>query len=416
MNSSTLEFHDELSHWLQIRFGAEGPGKLIESDAGLNRIAATFKPFLDQLKSPKVITVAGTNGKGETAYRIERQLLVQNKRVALWTSPHLLSVCERVRFDGKDIDVKRCMALFEKLEPLCEGLSYYEFLFLVFLQACIEEAPDVLLLEVGLGGRLDTVNLLDTDLALVCSIGLDHQAILGDSLEQILYEKLGICRRDKLCLTALDNPDLRAKAKNWCQAHGVPWWDAFAAKQLRLEDTYPRRNQILSSVAVGTFFDGAEFLNSFDSKTIKNDQLTFAGRREVMTLGVQRFIFIGAHNIDGFRQAVHFWSQAGYPDEIWSAFSNRPRADLNICVELLAQTPKQVKKIITTFDHARALTSDLAISLSNETSGRVEFVSDWKSLINQQDAKTIAIAGSYYFIASFMRELLLRGAIRSREF
>ncbi|MBH49071.1 MAG: hypothetical protein CME71_12960 [Halobacteriovorax sp.] len=412
MNFSTLELHDELSHWLQVRFGAEGPGKLIESDAGLDRIAATFKPFLDQLKSPKVITVAGTNGKGETAYRIERQLLTQNKRVALWTSPHLLSVCERLRFDGKDIDVKRCMALFEKLEPLSKNLSYYEFLFLVFLQACIEQSPDVLVLEVGLGGRLDTVNLLDTDLALVCSIGLDHQAILGDTPEKILYEKLGVCRRDKLCLTALDDPRLRAQAKAWCQARSVPWWDGFEEKQLHLEDTYPRRNQVLSSAALGVFSGGADFLANFNSKTIKNDQLSFSGRREVMTLGAQRFIFIGAHNIDGFRQAVHFWSHTGFPDEIWSAFSNRPRADLSICVELLAQTPKHVKKIVTTFDHARALTSELASSLSNETSGRVEFVSDWKSLINQQDAKTIAIAGSYYFIASFMRELLLRGATR----
>tara|TARA_R110000868_G_scaffold248282_24_gene504769 strand:- start:2879 stop:4117 length:1239 start_codon:yes stop_codon:yes gene_type:complete len=409
---SELTFHDELSSWLQARFGLEGPAKLAESGFGLERLSKTFQPIIDQLTEIKVITIAGTNGKGECAYRIEQSLLAKNKNIALWTSPHLLSVCERMRFNGKDIDHSRCLELFRALEPLGQSLSYYEFLFLVFLYECKSQLPDVLILEVGLGGRLDAVNLLDAELSLVCSIGLDHQAILGDSLEKILYEKLGVTRSDKLCLTALDTQELRVLAKAWCKQRQVPIWDAFSKQQLSLNDPYPRRNQVLSAAVVGVFLEGPAFLQSFDSKTIKNDELSYPGRREVMTLGAQRFIFIGAHNIDGFRQAVQFWSQSGYPDEVLAAFSTRPRSDLDICVDLLAQTPVDMKKVMTTFEHPRALASEVVIELSNQTSGRVGFVSDWKSLINQEDAKTIAVTGSYYFIASFMRELLKRGASR----
>src|SRR5690606_7019519 len=135
-----------------------------------------------------------------------------------------------------------------------------------FLAYCKDQACDVLLLEVGLGGRLDAVNLFDADLSAVCSIGRDHQAILGNSLEQILYEKLGVTRASKTCITALDSKFLRAKTKTWTEAKNVQWFDAFEQGFLQPTDTYPKRNQVLSELLY-LQFKGQ--VNSFDLNTLK---------------------------------------------------------------------------------------------------------------------------------------------------
>lgn len=415
MKPTDFKLHDALSAWLQEHFGFEG---MALDSPGLDRIRPLFAPYLSQLKKTKIVTIAGTNGKGETAYRIEQDLVNKNCRVALWTSPHLLSVCERMRFSAQDIDPESCMDSFIRLYEIGSELSYYEFLFLVFIDQCLLEKPDIILLEVGLGGRLDAVNLLDADLSLVCSIGRDHQAILGNSLEKILYEKLGVTRAKKPCLSALESEFLRAKAKAWCTSRDTPYWDAFEHSQLSKSDTYPRRNQVLACAALSVLSDDFEGLDKFVSGSIKSDQLCFPGRREVMTLGMLSFIFIGAHNVDGFRQAVHLWCKQGHPNELWVSFSARARSDLNTCVELMASLPKKVKRVLTKFEHPRAETTQSLIELAQQSNGSIEFESDWKQLISDRTQKsaapiTITVAGSYYFIGAFMRHLLELGAKRS---
>ena len=143
-----------------------------------------------------VITVAGTNGKGSVVALIRALAEAGGQRVCVYTSPHLQRFNERVRLpDGPATDARLCEA-FEAVEAARAGtpLTYFEFTTLAGLWLFRGSDADLSVLEVGLGGRLDAVNLIDADVAVVTSVGLDHTDWLGDSREQVAVEKLGIGR------------------------------------------------------------------------------------------------------------------------------------------------------------------------------------------------------------------------------
>lgn len=146
-----------------------------------------------------VITVAGTNGKGSTCAMLESILTHAGYRTAVFTSPHLVRFEERLRLAGEAVDASKLIANFEAVE-VARGdmpLTYFEFTTLGILRCMIEEKPDVAILEVGLGGRLDAVNIIDTDCAVITSIDLDHMDYLGPDRESIGFEKAGIMRAGK---------------------------------------------------------------------------------------------------------------------------------------------------------------------------------------------------------------------------
>ena len=146
-----------------------------------------------------VITVAGTNGKGSTCAMLESILRHAGYRTAVFTSPHLVRFEERLRLSGEAVDASKLIANFEAVE-VARGdmpLTYFEFTTLGILRCMTEEKPDVAILEVGLGGRLDAVNIIDTDCAVITSIDLDHMDYLGPDRESIGFEKAGILRPGK---------------------------------------------------------------------------------------------------------------------------------------------------------------------------------------------------------------------------
>ncbi len=146
--------------------------------------------------STTVIMVGGTNGKGSTCAYLERILIEAGYRVGLYTSPHLLRYNERVRLAGGEIDDARLVAAFERVEEARAGtpLTYFEFGTLGALSVFAEARIEAAVLEVGLGGRLDAVNIVDADCAAVVSVDLDHQSYLGNDRESIGFEKAGIFR------------------------------------------------------------------------------------------------------------------------------------------------------------------------------------------------------------------------------
>ena len=163
-----------------------------EIELGLGRIRAVAERLEIIHFACPVITVAGTNGKGSTVTLIERLARASGRRTGLYTSPHLHRFNERVRLDGDPASE------FTTLAALC-----------VFQQSAL----DLVILEVGLGGRLDAVNLIDADIALITSIGLDHQDWLGDDREQIGREKAGILRAGRpLLFASTEMPDSIAAA------------------------------------------------------------------------------------------------------------------------------------------------------------------------------------------------------------
>ena len=154
-------------------------------ELGLARIAAVADRLGLRHPRPPVITVGGTNGKGSCVAFLEAILLAQGYRVGAYTSPHLLRYNERVRIDGHAVDDAALCAAFSAIHAALgdTSLTYFEFGTLAALWLFQREPLDVLVLEVGLGGRLDAVNLIDADAAVLSTIDLDHQDWLGDDRE-----------------------------------------------------------------------------------------------------------------------------------------------------------------------------------------------------------------------------------------
>ena len=164
-------------------------------DLGLERVARVRDRLGLALGCP-VITVGGTNGKGSTCAMLEAMLRAAGYRVGLYTSPHLLRYNERVRIDGRVATDAQLVAAFERVEAARgdTSLTYFEFGTLAAALLFRDAGLEVAVLEVGLGGRLDAVNLFDPDCAIVTSIGLDHMEYLGSTRESIGLEKAGIFR------------------------------------------------------------------------------------------------------------------------------------------------------------------------------------------------------------------------------
>ncbi len=173
-----------------------------EIDLGLSRITQVAQRLCIDLGFSTVITVAGTNGKGTTCAFLENYLLAENKTVAVYSSPHIELFNERLRINKTDIDDMSLINAFELIETTRDdiSLSYYEYTTLAAFIVLMAQQPEFIILEVGLGGRLDATNIIDADIAVITTIDLDHQAFLGDNRELIGFEKAGILRSQKLAV------------------------------------------------------------------------------------------------------------------------------------------------------------------------------------------------------------------------
>ena len=164
-------------------------------DMGLDRVRAVAERMGLRFDCP-VFTVAGTNGKGSTCAMLEAILTQAGFRTGLFTSPHLVRFEERCRIRGENVDASDLVAAFARVESARAeiSLTYFEFTTLAILDTLARAGLDAVILEVGLGGRLDAVNIIDTDCAIITSIDIDHAELLGDTREKIGFEKAGILR------------------------------------------------------------------------------------------------------------------------------------------------------------------------------------------------------------------------------
>ncbi|MDJ0740951.1 MAG: bifunctional tetrahydrofolate synthase/dihydrofolate synthase [Gammaproteobacteria bacterium] len=208
---------DSLAAWLDWQAGLH-PADI---DLGLDRVRAVWQRLGAPPLGAPVITVAGTNGKGSSVAFAEAMLDAAGYRCACYSSPHLQRYNERIRVAGRDADDATICAAFERIEAVrgTTRLTYFEFGTLAALLVFADAAIDVVVLEVGLGGRLDAVNLVDADVALICSIGLDHQEWLGDDVDAIGYEKAGIMRAGRPAV--FSGPALPASVRRHADAIGA---------------------------------------------------------------------------------------------------------------------------------------------------------------------------------------------------
>lgn len=181
-----------------------------EIDLGLDRISLVANRLAIDLSFAQVITVAGTNGKGTTCAFLENFLLAQKQNVAVYSSPHIERFNERLRLNQQEVDDQALITAFRQVEQARADISltYYEFTTLAAFLVLMSQQPEVIILEVGLGGRLDATNIIDADIAVITAIDLDHQAFLGNTREAIGAEKAGIFKTGKLAVVGeIDLPN-----------------------------------------------------------------------------------------------------------------------------------------------------------------------------------------------------------------
>jgi dihydrofolate synthase/folylpolyglutamate synthase len=152
----------------------------------------------DPQKKFKSVHIAGTNGKGSVSHMLAAVLQTSGYKTGLYTSPHLKDFRERIKVNGEMCDEEFVVAFIEKIKPLIEKIqpSFFEITVAMAFTYFAEQNVDIAVVEVGLGGRLDSTNVIIPELCVITNIGWDHMNMLGDSLEKIAYEKAGIIKEN----------------------------------------------------------------------------------------------------------------------------------------------------------------------------------------------------------------------------
>lgn len=386
--------HNDLVAWLLTNYGQE------QMRPGLDRISLALKDLLPSFTRTKIITIAGTNGKGETTLRLSE--LLKNKKHFAWTSPHIERITERFRDEKGEISEGELRALIQdchkKVQDNGYELSFYEFLFFVFCSWAHQSDPDYLLLEVGLGGRLDAVNVFDADLVLLPSISRDHQEILGSRYDLILKEKLGTLRPKTTLIHFLHSNYLKEKAKEFALSVG--------AKCIPLEKVsaldpsqFSERNFLLAAAAVCQLENREFHPNEW---ALPHENLEHRGE---FFRGKNDIVFFGSHNVDGVRKLIQFLKCGTYNfprppyDAVIVAFSKRDPRDLHIMLRMFDRAGIG-KVIVTTFDHPKALGVEIVEGLAREEG--LKFVKDIESYVQGTNKhQRLLVAGSYYFLGEF---------------
>ncbi|MGD9153643.1 MAG: bifunctional tetrahydrofolate synthase/dihydrofolate synthase [Gammaproteobacteria bacterium] len=256
--------------------------------------------------SKKVITVGGTNGKGSCVALLESIYNAAGYKIGAFTSPHLLRFNERIRLQRNNVSDEKIIAAFDLIDKARGDipLVYFQFAFLAALLIFKDADLDLVILEVGIGGKYDATNIVDTDLAIISSIDLDHCEILGNTREQIALDKAGIMRSNKPIIYGdFDPPDAifttarKIQAKLFCQNKDFRYeesndtwnWQS-ATKQL---EELPRPTNILLQNAA-TILMAVESFNDIMPVT---DQDILQGLTDIIILGRQQLISIDGKKV-----------------------------------------------------------------------------------------------------------------------
>ena len=286
-------------------------------DLGLDRCGEVASRLHLLVSTATTITVAGTNGKGSTVAMMEAVLCEQGVSCGAFTSPHLIKYNERIRVNGLEVEDSLIVRAFEAIEAARGeiSLTYFEFGALAALWVFYALGVEYQLLEVGLGGRLDAVNIIDADACVITAIGLDHQEWLGNDVDTIAIEKCGIARAGKPCVVA----DHAAPKTVNESLHRI------GAKAIRAGEAYHFTQELFSGLEDQTFSweipDGMIPLNAaaavaallavgarVDSEVFKaaSKRLRLRGRREHTSVDELSVVMDVAHNPDACHELHGF--------------------------------------------------------------------------------------------------------------
>ena len=341
---------DTLQGWLEtleVRAGAS-------IRLGLERVASV-RDALGARSDAVVITVGGTNGKGSTCAMLESILMAAGYRVGCYTSPHLLRYNERVRIDGREVGDETLVAAFAAVERVRGDvpLTYFEQGTLAAWQAFCGHALDVIILEVGLGGRLDAVNVFEPDCAIVTGVAMDHMDYLGDTREKIAVEKAGIFRagRPAICSDPMTpaalighatqiGADLRLVGRDFGYSGDRTqwsWWSRDGRRRGGL--AYPSlrgANQLLNASAVLMALETLRGRIPVSMQAVREGLMLveLPGRFQVLA-GKPSIVLDVAHNPQAAGVLAENLSNMGYFPETWAVFGMLADKDVEGVVALL---------------------------------------------------------------------------------
>ncbi|AWL28138.1 bifunctional tetrahydrofolate synthase/dihydrofolate synthase [Acinetobacter defluvii] len=406
---------DSLQTWLDYWSHVHVTG----IDLGLERVIPVAEALGVTKPQAKVFTVAGTNGKGSTTTTLAAILNAQGFNVGLYQSPHIYRFNERVKLAGKEVDDQTLIDAFVLVDQArreCElSLSFFEATTLAAFVIFKNMQCDVWVLEVGLGGRLDVVNVVDPDIAVITNIGLDHTDWLGDSIEKIAFEKAGIIRPNIPVIFAGLQPLPQAiqKKAHDCQAKlyvvnqdyfyedakdGQSWNFASAGLTLKFPFGQLALENISTAIAA-ILLSGLNVTQDAMTQGILNARLQ--GRFEIQQIRGKTVIFDAGHNPHGveflLKQLRKFLEYNKQYTEVVTVFSMLADKDIESVIALLKNTVLKWK--IAPLTVARAASMDqLRSALQNETVEQFENVQAafLSALEETKNNQLILVCGSFH--------------------
>ena len=303
---------DHLSDWLTY-INSNRPN---EGDFGLGRLEDIYSQIVQSPIARKTILVGGTNGKGSTIEFLKNFLLSAGYKIGSYTSPHLLEFNERIKINDKSVEDKKIIRSFERIDKLKKKtrLTYFDYATLAAFDIFSEEELDFAILEIGIGGKYDPVNLINSDLSIITNIELDHEKWLGSSLEDIGDQKAAILKKGKLAILGSEEMpnSVMTKATEICSSHfqlnkdffvhedKTHWSYSFSEKDCNLDLL---SNGSLNSDAAASALTAYNLLSNREvgfQSIIENTQLK--GRCDI----VNNFILDVSHNPASVKNLISF--------------------------------------------------------------------------------------------------------------
>ncbi len=414
MNTAPLAT-DSLNTWLDYWSHVHVTG----IDLGLERVIPVAEKLGVTRPQAKVLTVAGTNGKGSTSTTLAAILNAQGYQVGLYQSPHIYRFNERVKLAGIEVEDQTLVDAFVQVDQArrdCDlSLSFFEATTLAAFVIFKVKQCDVWVLEVGLGGRLDVVNVIDPDVAVITNIGLDHTDWLGDSIEKIAFEKAGIIRPNIPVIfggsqelpQAIQNKVDESQAQLFAvnrdyfyqySENGQSWMFASSGSTLKLPLGALALENISTAVAT-ILVSGLKVTQDAIAHGIQNAKLP--GRFEIRHIQDKTVIFDAGHNPHGveflLNQLRKFLEYNKQYTEVISVFSMLADKDINSVVDLLKGTVLTWKIAPLTVPRAAAV-EQLDEALQGETVQHFNSVQlAFKSALNEtKNNQLILVCGSFH--------------------
>lgn len=401
----------EVEKWLHSRIG-------LNFRSGLGRMQRAVDLLGNPEQTYPIIHVTGTNGKGSTIAFMRELFVSHGKNVGTFTSPHIVSIHDRICINGEPISdddfirlADKVKAMEQRLLETHDQLSFFELLTLIALLYFKEQEVDLVLLEVGIGGLLDTTNVVTGEIAIITSIGLDHQETLGDSLEEIAKQKAGIFKPGKSAVIA----NLASEAQLVCQRTatdlGVSLYQAdqdFSFRNgnfsssladlnhliLGLEGAYQEENAALALQAFLLFMVQRDEKVEQEAVHAALQATKWAGRLEAIT---EHIYLDGAHNLPALERLVEFIQekiQQGYQPQI--LFGALKRKDYSGMLTYLTEHLPDVALYVTSFDYQGSLEEQDFGDYTSIASYR-DFIDNFEASAQEKDL--LFVTGSLYFIS-----------------